>query len=461
MNQYHITSAYWSKPVDEMLTDMGSNRNGLDANTVEEKLQRYGRNTLVADDGRGKALKLFLDRFRSPLVLILIFAALVAFILKDWLDALIVLAIVFISAVLGFIQEYHATSVVNKLRQRVSVKTAVLRGAQTLAIPSEDVVPGDIVKLSAGNLIPADGILIDAKDFFVSQALLTGETFPNEKRPGMSAENASLAERHNCVFMGTSVRSGVATALIVHTGRNTSYGQIADTLALRPPETEFERGLRRFGAMLMHIMIVIVLAVLAINIALQHPTIETMLFAMALAVGLSPELLPAILTITLARGAKNMAKHGVIVKRLNSIENLGSMDVLCTDKTGTLTQGVIELSKVLDTAGLSSEQVLRNAFLNSRLQSGLANPLDEAVKAAGEQAGIDLTEYHKLDEIPYDFVRKRLSIVVGQEGDAQALMITKGALQNILEVCERIQHGAACETLDEVSRQAILQDLAK
>ena len=443
-----------------MIVALDSSRNGLDTQSADAYLQRHGRNALFAEDRHTKVLKLFFDRFRSPLVLILIFAAVVAFLVKDWLDALIVLSIVLISALLSFFQEYRANNAVESLRQRVSVKATVVRDGHPMEIASDEVVPGDIIKLSAGDLIPADGIILEAKDFFVSQSLLTGETFPDEKQPGLAAEGASLAERHNCVFMGTSVRSGFATTLIVLTGRNTSYGQIADTLALRPPETEFERGLRRFGAMLMRIMVVIVLVVLVINIALQRSTIETVLFAMALAVGLSPELLPAILTITLAGGAKNMAKHGVIVKRLNSIENLGSMDVLCTDKTGTLTEGVMELSKVLDAAGEQSDPVLRKAFLNSHFQTGLANPLDDAVIAAARKIGMAETGYKKLDEIPYDFIRKRLSIVVVQLGDTQALMITKGALQSVLDVCVHIQTGMVVEALDEAHRQAILHKFA-
>ena len=257
--------------------------------------------------------------------------------------------------------------------------------------------------------------------------------------------------------MGTSVRSGTATAVIVDTGRSTHFGQIAGSLTLRPPETEFERGLRHFGALLVRVMVIIVLAILAINIALQHPTLETVLFAMALAVGLSPELLPAILTITLAQGAKTMASHGVIVKRLNAIENLGSMDVFCTDKTGTLTKGVVQLDKALNAAGQPSESVLNLACLNAHFETGLVNPLDEAIIAAGDQSGVSLSDYSKLDEIPYDFVRKRLSIVVKRGQNGAAVMISKGALQNVLEVCDSIQTDTTVEPLNEEHYQTILQ----
>lgn len=429
---------------------------GIDASSAATRLVRFGRNAL---NGRRQhnVIRLFLDRFRSPLLLILIFAALIAVIVHDWLDALIILGIVFISAVLSSAQEYRASNAVDKLRRRVSAKTKVLRDGKLQIIPTEEVVPGDIMLLSAGSLVPADGVLIEAKDFFISQALLTGETFPVEKQPIVSTINATLAERNNCVFKGTSVRSGTATALIVHTGRNTTFGKIAESMTLRPPETDFERGLRHFGGLLMRIMMIVVLAVLTVNVVLQRPTIETLLFAMALAVGLSPELLPAILTITSARGAQKMAKHGVIVKHLNAIENLGSMDVLCTDKTGTLTEGVAQLNAALDIDGQPCDAILRQAYLNSHLQTGLSNPLDEAVIVRAQAVGLDIGTYRKLDEIPYDFVRKRLSIVIKGNQDASPQMITKGALHEVLSVCTHVQRGNNIEPLDQTTRSQIQQ----
>ena len=234
---------------------------------------------------------------------------------------------------------------------RITIKSSVLRGGQAQMLPSEQVVPGDVVLLSAGSLIPADGVVLEANDFFVNQAVLTGETFPVEKKPGTVPANASLAERTNCVFMGTSAGSGTAQVLIVQTGKATVFGQIAERLSLRPPETEFERGIHRFGYLLTQVMLVMVVIVLAVNLFLAKPLIDSLLFALALAVGLTPELLPAIISITLSHGAQRMAKRGVIVRRLNAIENFGSMDVLCTDKTGTLTEGVVRLDGALDTTG--------------------------------------------------------------------------------------------------------------
>lgn len=454
MDRPDTTIQYWCLPVDKVLKVLGSCHKGLSVSDAAERLKYYGLNTV---DGRhrGKFLWLFLNRFLNPLVLILICAASIAVVLHDWLDATIVLAIIFISNVLSFMQERHASNAVEKLRRRVSAKTAVIRDGQKQIVPSEEIVPGDIILLTAGSLVPADGILLEAKDFFVSQAILTGETFPVEKQSGPVSKDASLAERSNCVFMGTTVRSGTATALAVHTARDTVYGQISKKLVLDRPETEFERGLKHFGGLLIKIMIIVVVVVLAMNIVLRHPMFEMLLFAMALTVALSPELLPAVFSITLARGAKDMAERGVIVKRLNAIENLGSMDVLCTDKTGTLTEGVVQLDDTLDFKGFSSDTVLHLAYLNSRLQTGLDNPLDTAVIRRAEADGMNVLDYQKLDEIPYDFVRKRLSVVVCKGQDSQPLLITKGALQDVLEVCDRVQNGGNAEVLDDDTRSHI------
>jgi P-type Mg2+ transporter len=311
-----------------------------------------------------------------------------------------------------------------------------------------------VVLLSAGSLIPADAVVLEAKDFYVSQAVLTGETFPVQKVPGTVSAQAGLAERANCVFMGTSVRSGTARALVAATGRATVFGQIADKLALRPPLTEFERGIQRFGYLLTRIMLVMVMVVLAINIFMHKPPIESLLFALALAVGLTPELLPAIISITLSHGAKRMAKLGVIVRRLNSIENLGSMDVLCTDKTGTLTAGVVQLDGAFDVTGRPSAQVLRLASINAKFQTGMTNPLDEAVSAGANKAGVDLNGVSKIDEIPYDFVRKSLSVVAA-DASGKRTLVTKGALDNVLGMCTSVQTDAGTAPLDAAARAQI------
>jgi Mg2+-importing ATPase len=445
--------AYWSRPTADLLAQVRGTPDGLSTSEARARLQRVGPNTLTPRR-RTTALASFLGQFTNPLALILIFAALVSIVAGEWIDAVIVLIIVFASATLSFAQEYAAGNAVEKLRAQVTIKANVVRDGQARPIPAEDVVPGDIVLLSAGSLIPADGVVLEAKDFFVNQAVLTGETFPVEKKPGPVAAQAGLPDRVNSVFMGTSARSGTGRALIVRTGAGTAFGQIAERLTLRPPETEFEHSIRRFGYLLTQVMTVLVLVVFAINVIFNKPVIDSLLFAIALAVGIAPELLPAIISINLSRGAQKMAKRGVIVRRLNAIENLGSMDTLCTDKTGTLTEGVVRLDGALDVRGQPSDDVLRYAYLNAFFQTGLANPLDEAIVA---QPHPDTTGMDKLQEIPYDFARKRLSVVIDADPGApvKPLLITKGALSNVLAVCNRVWDGGRDAPLDGAQRAEI------
>ncbi|MEP7157647.1 MAG: magnesium-translocating P-type ATPase [Betaproteobacteria bacterium] len=444
---------YWSMPPERLMAAMHVNAGGLVAAEAALRRRKFGPNAIEVKK-QASALGLFVSQFKNPLVLILIFASIVSLMAAEWVDAGVVLVIVFGSTILGFVQEYIAGNAIEKLRSQVTINSKVLRDGQVMTLASAKVVPGDIVLLFAGSLIPADGVVLEAKDFFVSQAVLTGETFPVEKKPGIVAANAGLAERSNVVFMGTSVRSGTARVLIVGTGRATVFGGIADKLALRPPLTEFERGIKRFGYLLTRIMLVMVLVVLAINIFMAKPPIASLLFALALAVGLTPELLPAIISITLSHGAKRMAKLGVIVRRLNSIENLGSMDVLCTDKTGTLTAGVVQLDGAFDMAGQSCESVMRLAAINAQFQTGLPNPLDDAVNASAKLAGLDLAGVQKVDEIPYDFVRKCLSIVA-DNADGSRTLVTKGALDNVLALCSSVQKATGAAPLDADARVQI------
>jgi Mg2+-importing ATPase len=441
---------YWSQPSLHLLAALHSSSDGLSTADAQQRLQQFGPNVLRARE-QAAALGLFLKQFTSPIVLILLFATGVSAVLHDWVDALIILAIVLGSAVLSFAQEYSASTAVAQLRAQVTLKATVLRDGRSQSILAADVVPGDVVVLAAGSLIPADGVVLEANNLFVNQAVLTGETFPVEKQLDPAGAQASLAERTNCIFMGTNVSSGSARALIVQTGTATAFGQIAAQLTLRPPETEFERGIRHLGYLLTEVMLLLVLAVFAINVFFAKPVLDSLLFSLALAVGLTPQLLPAIININLSRGAQAMATRGVIVRRLASIENFGSMDVLCTDKTGTLTLGVVQLDGVFDIRGQPSDDVFRCAYLNARFQTGLINPLDAAIVA---QAQPDIGDIAKVGEIPYDFVRKRLSVVIA-DGE-QYLLITKGALDNILAVCTHVQDGATPIALDD-AHQAQLQ----
>ncbi len=449
-------AAYWNVPADQLLRSLQATPDGLSTSEAQQRLKDWGPNALKVRQ-RVTPLGLLLNQFKSPLVLILLFAVAVSAFVKEWTDAAVILTIVVGSALITFSQEYSATNAVEKLRARLTHTVIGLRDGRPQSVPAEAIVPGDVVMLSAGSLIPADGVVLDARDFFVNQAVLTGETFPVEKKPGTAPESASLTERTNCVFMGTTARSGMAQVLIVQTGAATAYGQIADRLSLRPPETEFERGIRHFGLMLTQVMVALILVVFAMNVISSKPPIDSLLFAIALAVGISPELLPAIITINLSKGAREMAQHGVIVRQLNAIENFGSMDVLCTDKTGTLTEGVVRLDGALDVRGNPSDEVFRYAYLNAHFQTGLSNPLDEAITA---HHPLDLSDVVKLGEVPYDFVRKRLSVVVG-EGNQPPVFITKGALDNVLAVCRQIRGGEGVLPLDAAESERIAQQFAQ
>jgi Mg2+-importing ATPase len=445
----------WSQPSETLLAHLQTTSAGLTTDQALRRLQATGPNTVAAKH-RTSPLWLLLNQLKSPLVLMLIGAATVSAFVHEWVDAAVVLVIVLGSTLLGFAQEYSATNAVAKLLAQVTIKATVIRDGQAQRIPAEAVVPGDIVVLSAGSLVPADGVVLEAKDCFVNQAVLTGETFPVEKMAGVVSPRASLTERTNSLFMGTSLRSGSARAVIVQTGQATIFGQIAARLTLRPPETEFERGIRHFGYLLTQVMLLLVLIVFVVNVLFARPAIDALLFAIALAVGIAPELLPAIITLNLSKGAQYMAAHGVIVRRLNAIENLGSMDILCTDKTGTLTEGVVRLDGALDVQGRPSNHVLQVALLNASFQTGLVNPLDDAIITCARETGVGRNNAQKLDEIPYDFVRKRLSVVT-QDGGAPDQLITKGALEQVLAVCTHVQDGDTILPLEACQRDAIEQ----
>jgi Mg2+-importing ATPase len=440
-----IVNSYWSVPVATTVSSLGSGLRGLSTSSIAARLEKAGSNTLKRSANTSAVLS-FLGQFRNPLVLILLFAALVSAFVGEGSEAAIIGLIVLASCTLSFTQEWGASRAVEALQQQLSHKTVVLRDGKEATISSEGLVPGDVVVLSAGSLIPGDGVIIEARDFNVSEAVLTGETFPVVKAPGVAPANATLTQRTNCVFAGTSVRSGTATVLIVKTGSQTEFARIASAVERQIPETAFARGIRRFGSLMTQIMMVMVLLVLIANLWLHRPLIDSVLFSLALAVGITPELLPAIISITLARGARRMAKDGVIVRRLAAIENLGSMDVLCTDKTGTLTAGVIQLDDWVDAQGQRSSDCLLWSQLNAGLQTGLKNPLDEAILAAPPDERS--SDWSKTGEIPYDFVRKRLSVIIRERNaGADDTLICKGAFANVIEACASIRVGGQAETL--------------
>lgn len=428
-------TAYWAEPASSLISQLGSSARGLSSPEAARRLRQEGPNTLALESHTA-ALALAIRQFSSPVVLILLGAALVSMVLREWVEATIIFAILLASAILSFLQEFQADRAMGALRRRLALTVRVRRDAGVVTVPAAEVVRGDIVLLSAGTLVPADGLVLESQDCLVSESSLTGESYPIEKRPGTVDARSPVAARSNCVWMGTSVRSGTATVLIVETGQRTEFGVVATSLAAHPQESAFTLGIHRFGSLLMRIMLVIVVLVIVINQILGRPALDSLLFAVALSVGLTPEMLPAIVSVTLSRGARAMARQGVIVRRLDAIEDLGGMDLLCTDKTGTLTEGKIALHSAVDLEGLPAPAVLRLAFLNAALEAGIANPLDEAIVTAGRAAGCNLDGARKVAEIPYDFSRKRLTLVVQQDGEDGPLIVTKGAFSNVLAVCD-------------------------
>ena len=440
--------AYWSMETAALAEQLESNVTGLTEAEAVRRLEDFGPNELRERESNSR-LNVLGRQLRSPLLLLLLFAAGASALSGEWLDAAIVLVIVTGTVGIGYSREYSAQTAAAALRKRLEARALVLRDGTLKPIRTVAITVGDVVLLSAGSLVPADAVILEASDFFVSEAVLTGESFPVQKTPGAIAHEADLAHRTNCVFMGTNVRSGTARCLVVRTGNDTEFGDIAHRLTLRPPETEFDRGIRRFGYLLTSTMLIMVLLVFVVHVLAGRPPVDTLLFSVALAVGLSPELLPAILSVNLARGAQMMATHGVLVRRLNAIENLGSMNILCTDKTGTLTEGVVEVEGAYDAGGHSSAQVLGMAACNAAFETGIVSPLDDAISRACSD---HVSMQRKLGEIPFDFVRKRVTVAVADAGGAS--LITKGAFHHELEICSTTSDGTP---LDATSRNRLEQ----
>ncbi len=444
--------AWWLKSLSECQKELNADSNGLSNAEALFRLTKYGPN-LFRDHHVRPLLIQFLFRFKNPLVILLLIASAISAFTGEMTDFFIIIVIVLSSVTLDFVQEHRANKAAESLRHSVSVRAIVIRDNKTLEVPLADVVPGDIVLLSAGDIVPADGFVLEANDFFVNQALLTGESYPVEKRPGvLTSEPVDLQGAANAVFMGTSVISGSARMLVVKTGASTAIGAIADSISRQPPPTSFEIGTQRFGLLILRLTILLVLFVLLVNALLHKPLLESFLFAMALAVGLTPELLPMVVSVTLARGALYMAKKRVIVKRLASIQNLGSMDILCTDKTGTLTEAKIKLQQHIDPQGNSSARVLELAYLNSFFETGLKSPLDEAIL---DHENIDVGTWKKIDEIPFDFERRRVSVLL--DNGNRRLLVIKGAPDEIIGLCTtyEIQNNTTQIPLDNLSLEQI------
>jgi Mg2+-importing ATPase len=411
---------------------------GLGSAEAARRRRRLGPNRIDTAPRR-HLLHAVAERFRNPLVLVLLAAAGVSAFTGDVASFVIVTVIVALSMTLDVVQEHRAENAAEALRAEVSLTAETLRDGRFAVIPAADLVPGDVIRLSAGNLVPADARLIDGHDVYVDEALLTGEAFPAEKEIDLAADGAApTAYPRNLIFMGSSIVSGRATAVVFATGRRAQMGLVAESLQRTAPPTAFALGIRDFGMMIVRLTVLLVLFVLLANLAMHRPPVESFLFALALAVGLTPELLPMVVSVTLAHGALRLSKRGVIVKRPSAIHDLGAMDVLCSDKTGTLTDARIALVREVDIDGADSSGVLRWAEINAVHETGLKSPLDEAILACGR---IDPADWRKIDEVPFDFERRRVSVLVENAG--RRLLVVKGAPEDVLALADRHETAAA------------------
>jgi Mg2+-importing ATPase len=436
-----MPDSFSAKDLGQLYRELSSGPDGLSNEQVlnlsaQQNKGRHKRNAFF------RGLKLFLSQFTNPLVLLLVIAVLLSAALGQATDTIIIIFILLATGILSFWQEWHAGRAVEKLQQLIQLKCDVIRGGQKIQIIADQVCPGDIVILSAGDIIPADCRIIETNELHINESTITGESFPVEKCVAEIADDKALSEKNNCLWQGTNVISGSGKAIAVHTGANTILGSMAGSL-LKNEESAFEKGIKHFGYFLMQITIVLSIVILGVNLYFKKPLFDSVLFALAIAVGMAPELLPAIMTFAMSAGAKRMLEKKVIVKKLSSIFNFGEVNLLCTDKTGTLTEGVIVVKDIVDIYGKPDPQTKIYACLNASLQNGFSNPIDEALK----NLHVNLGTNKKLSEVPYDFIRKRLSILV-DDGNKK-FIISKGAVKNILEICS--------STLDEQGKKIPLK----
>ncbi len=435
----------------ELMSCLRTSSDGLSCDDAEARLDEYGPNELVTMRTVSPIIS-FLRLLADPLLIVLIISGIISFFSGEIRGAIIIGVIVLISSILQFVQEYTSEQTAAKLARRVAVTSTVMRDGAYLEVPITQLVPGDSILLGVGDIVPADARVLTAKDFFVDQSTLTGESVPVEKGPheGPRAPT-SLPDMDHVVFFGTNVVSGTATAVVAETGAKTQFGRLARTLTEERPKTEFQRGIELFTAMLVRIVIGLVIFIFLGNVFMRRSALDSLLFSIAVAVGITPELLPMIITINLTAGASAMARNKVIVKRLQSIQNLGSMDILCTDKTGTLTEGRLDLNAYTDVEGKQDRRVLELAGVNSYFQASLKSPMDAAI---GAHVSVEeLRSYTKIDEIPFDFTRKRVSVVANTIGGR--LLITKGAPESVLEICAHVELGGEAKDMTPELRRII------
>ena len=424
---------YWSCTHEQLLGRLGATSSGL---STEEAHRRRLSAPRAIGAKHNSTMHLFVRQFTNPIVLLLLIAAALSMLFADITDAAIIVAIVLASSILSFLQERGAVAALESLIGSVAIHADVLRNGKEETVLVADVVQGDIVVLRTGDLVPGDCRVLSANRLQVDEAPLTGENFPRRKEPGALPPDTELADRSNCLFFGTHVASGEGRAVVVRTGVETEFGEVTEHVTRQHLPTSFERGVKSFGFFLMRVTAVLVVALFLFNIATSRSVTESLLFSLALAVGLTPQMLPAIVTLSLSRGAAMMARQRVIVRRLDAIEDIGALDVLCTDKTGTLTVGSVGVHSAVDVEGHPSSEILQHATWNAALQRGFRNPIDDAVVAAAPEAPMPPL----LGEIPFDFVRRRQSVIV--ETPEGALMVTKGAVEPLLDVCSHIHLGS-------------------
>ena len=437
----------------DLFAELRSGRDGLTAEFAADRLREVGPNA-VAAGRRHTFLTDIFERCRNPLAIQVLVIALVSYLMGDLRSAVVVGGMLVLSVSLSYFQETRSTRAVEQLQKLVKTATDVIREGKTVEVSLEEVVPGDVVVLAAGSLIPADIRILSAKDFFVTQSALTGESMPVEKSAEVPAAGKTPLESPNACFMGTNVLSGSARAVVLTTGAQTFFGALSQKMLAKRELTSFETGIKSFTWLMIRFMIVMVSLTFMIVGITKHNWVEALLFALSVAVGLTPEMLPMIITVCLGKGALQMAKKKVIVKHLNAIQNFGAMDVLCTDKTGTLTQDHVVLERYVDVTNRSSEDVLRYAYMNSHYQTGLRNLLDRAVLAHSD---IDVEKNcRKVDEIPFDFKRRRMSVVIDYED--RNVLICKGAVEEVARVCENYQVDEDINPLIQLIRDDLMDE---
>ena len=448
LGQGHTTGVQISKKlvesartdIDSVLAQFDTTANGLSQPTIAARLEQYGPNEVAREKRRTWLMRLW-DNIKNPLVILLILLGVISFLTGDMRATIVILTMVILGIILRYVQESRADNAAEQLKAMVRTTTTVVRDGQRKEIPLKDLVPGDIVALSAGDMIPADVRLVTTKDLFLNQAALTGESLPVEKTQALvdaSVENP--LEMTNICFLGSNIESGTGTAVVVQTGSGTYFGSLASSIVGQRVLTSFDKGVNQFTWLMISFIAIMVPLVFLLNGLSKHNWLEAFLFALAVAVGLTPEMLPMIVTVNLSKGAISMSKKKVIVKRLNSIQNLGAMDVLCTDKTGTITEGRIVLEKHMDVKGNPSQRVLDYGYMNSYYQTGLKNLMDEAILNHGDlNDKLQVDElYKKIDELPFDFQRRRMSVIVENDKD-QHILICKGAVEEIMHISTHVE----------------------